>query len=88
MKQRTDQMAKLANPEVPKVPFYVHHSITNARIEEAVLRYNSSLDNPGFCLECGEEADGCEPDARDYKCEHCGANRVYGACEVFMCVVI
>ena len=66
--------------------FKVHDSITFKRVEEAVERYNNSLDNPGFCLECGEEADQCEPDARDYECEHCGANRVMGAMEILLCV--
>ena len=29
-------------------------------------------DNLGFCLACGEEAMGVEPDARRYECESCG----------------
>jgi len=36
----------------------------------------------GICLACGEEADGVEPDARAYKCEYCGARKVYGAEEI------
>jgi hypothetical protein len=44
----------------------------------------SSLDNPGFCLACGEQADGCEPDARGYTCESCGDKEVYGAQEVLL----
>ncbi len=39
---------------------------------------------PGFCLGCGAEADGCEPDAREYECESCGARKVYGAEELLM----
>lgn len=39
-------------------------------------------DSLGFCLECGEEHDGIEPDARKYKCEKCGAMKVYGAEEI------
>ena len=42
----------------------------------------TSLDNPGFCIKCGAEHDGCEPDARDYECEECGARAVYGAEEL------
>jgi ribosomal protein L37E len=38
----------------------------------------------GFCLACGEEAYGVEPDARDYECESCGQPRVYGAGECLM----
>ena len=62
----------------------IHRSITAARVSEAVERQLSSLDNPGFCLVCGEEAEGCEPDARKYECEHCGENAVYGAEELLM----
>jgi hypothetical protein len=62
----------------------IHKSITIDRIAEAVERQNSSLDNPGFCIACGEDADGCEPDAREYECEHCGENKVYGAAELLI----
>ena len=36
-------------------------------------------DNVGFCVACGAEAFGVEPDARKYECEVCGEHRVYGA---------
>lgn len=36
----------------------------------------------GFCLACGEVADGVEPDARKYECECCGKPKVYGAEEL------
>jgi hypothetical protein len=39
----------------------------------------TSLDNPGFCMACGEEHDDVEPDARNYKCESCGEDSVFGA---------
>lgn len=32
----------------------------------------------GFCLACGCEASGVEPDARKYECESCGQPKVYG----------
>jgi hypothetical protein len=38
----------------------------------------------GFCLECGFEQGGCEPDARKYTCEDCGAAAVYGAEELVL----
>lgn len=41
-------------------------------------------DNLGFCLSCGEEAYGVEPDARGYICESCEAPEVYGAEEILM----
>ena len=32
----------------------------------------------GICLVCGEEADGVEPDARNYRCGACGKRAVFG----------
>jgi hypothetical protein len=43
-----------------------------------------SLDNPGFCLICGEDAEGVEPDACNYTCESCGAEQVFGAQELLL----
>ena len=57
---------------------------TKNEVLDAVMRSHSGLDNPGFCLNCGEEQDGCEPDARGYECECCGAHKVYGAEEVLL----
>lgn len=39
-------------------------------------------DCEGFCLACGAEASGVEPDARKYTCTHCQAPKVYGAEEL------
>jgi len=39
-------------------------------------------DSQGFCLACGNTADGVEPDARRYTCDCCGAAKVYGAAEL------
>lgn len=36
----------------------------------------------GWCLACGAEKDGCEPDARKYECDECGLRHVYGAEEL------
>lgn len=47
-------------------------------IEEAT---EADSDMAGFCLACGEVAEGVEPDARGYGCECCGEPRVYGAAE-------
>jgi hypothetical protein len=35
--------------------------------------------NIGFCISCGCEAYGVEPDAENYKCESCGEYKVVGA---------
>jgi hypothetical protein len=44
----------------------------------------TGLDNPGLCIMCGHEQDGCEPDARNYTCEACGAEQVFGADELLL----
>jgi hypothetical protein len=64
-----------------------HPSITVDRVAEAVTRRMTTLDNPGFCLGCGEEAMGCEPDARAYECESCGDPLVYGADEIALVMI-
>ncbi|GAG86975.1 unnamed protein product [marine sediment metagenome] len=46
------------------------------QIEEAMADYC------GFCTECGAQRSCCEPDARNYPCEECGANAVFGAEEL------
>jgi hypothetical protein len=56
-----------------------HASITDERVMDAIESAQTSLDNPGFCRSCGEDADGCEPDAQNYECEYCGENQVFGA---------
>ena len=57
----------------------IHPSITSARVVEACQRALRTLDNPGFCVACGEDAEGCEPDAERLECEHCGNHAVFGA---------
>lgn len=58
--------------------------VTEDMIIDACERRLSSLDNPGFCLACGFEQDGCEPDAREYVCEACGETEVFGCEELMM----
>lgn len=53
-----------------------HPSITADRLMEAVQREMFGTENPGFCTACGEEQEGCEPDARNYECDNCGAHKV------------
>ena len=38
----------------------------------------------GFCVACGEEAYGVEPDAEGYTCESCGKRQVFGAEELLI----
>jgi hypothetical protein len=65
----------------------MHEAITADRVCEAVERSETSLDNPGFCIACGNDADGCEPDMRKGPCESCGEKAVYGAQELLFHLV-
>lgn len=66
----------------------IHPTITEKRVVAAVERGMTTLDNPGFCVACGEDADGCEPDAERYECEACGKRAVYGAEQLLLCVAL
>ena len=52
--------------------------------QSRIMRAIESGEYIGFCKECGHSQDGCEPDARGYKCESCGAMEVYGAEEMLI----
>lgn len=71
---------------MPK-PLKPHPSITTDRVARAVETSLFTTDNPGFCIACGEDAEGCEPDARNYECECCGKRQVFGAQEVLFMIV-
>lgn len=58
--------------------------ITEMAIVGAVERRMTTLDNPGFCLACGADVDGVEPDARNLECEECGEYEVYSAEELLL----
>ena len=62
----------------------LHPSITFERIEAALVRYRQNMENPGFCVACGADADGCEPDARNYRCDECDEPQVCGAEELLV----
>ena len=64
----------------------IHKRLTPRLVMHAVERRLMSLDNPGFCVVCGAEAEGVEPDARKYTCESCGSPAVYGAEELMLYV--
>jgi len=38
----------------------------------------------GFCVACGAEQGGCEPDARNDECENCGHHSVFDAEELLI----
>lgn len=41
-------------------------------------------EHPGGCTQCGEYAEGVEPDASGYECENCGADAVEGIDNLMM----
>lgn len=51
---------------------------------DAIIAAVEADDNLGFCLACGTEVSGVEPDARRYTCESCGEAKVYGAEELLI----
>ncbi len=54
-------------------------------VNESELRHQLYAEgNLGFCLDCGMETDGVEPDARKYRCGDCGMMAVYGLEELVM----
>lgn len=51
---------------------------------QTLLRAAQADTNTGFCLACGAEASGVEPDARRVRCESCSEPKVYGAEELML----
>lgn len=49
-----------------------------------VMKAVEDDDYRGFCRECGTDAYGVEPDARNYECEDCGMREVFGAEEILI----
>lgn len=41
-------------------------------------------DYMGLCFSCGHDTYNVEPDARGYKCEACGENKVFGVEEILI----
>lgn len=65
----------------------MHASITQDRIADAVRSEMFGMDNPGFCIYCGEDAEGVEPDAERYMCDVCDRPGVYGAEQLLLMTV-
>lgn len=59
-------------------------------MKRAPIRFNMEdieaaiYDMTGYCIECGAAREACEPDARGYACDICGARAVYGAEELIL----
>lgn len=64
-----------------------HESVTEERVLEMAQSSMFGTCNDGICFACGAEQGGCEPDARNYKCDNCGASEVFGAEEAMIMIV-
>lgn len=51
---------------------------------EQLISALESDEYAGWCVACGEEAEGVEPDAAHYECESCGERAVFGAEELLV----
>tara|TARA_B100001250_G_scaffold406972_1_gene426949 strand:- start:210 stop:383 length:174 start_codon:yes stop_codon:yes gene_type:complete len=54
---------------------------------ELIIELVESGNNEGLCTACGEIADCVEPDARNYTCDACGENKVFGADELLITLI-
>ncbi len=64
----------------------IHKSLTLDRVMAAAESQMFGMENPGFCIACGADADGCEPDACNYPCEDCGENKVFWSSEIMLMI--
>lgn len=64
----------------------IHTSINTDRVIALAQESMFGMGNPGICIACGEDAEGCEPDARKYECDCCGEHAVYGAEELMLII--
>lgn len=63
----------------------IHESVTESWLCELIEESETGLGNPGICLACGEETEGCDPDAERYECDCCGKKTVFGAEQALLC---
>lgn len=63
----------------------LHHNEVKKHLnQQRVIEAAESGGNIGFCIACGTEHDHVEPDARNYKCNHCHLHQVFGAEEIIL----
>ncbi len=65
----------------------IHKSVTTDRIIEATRESMFGMEDNGFCVACGADAYGVEPDAERYPCEDCGKKAVFGAEQLLLMTV-
>lgn len=59
-------------------------TITREQLIAAAEESTFGMANTGICVACGNEQEGCEPDARNYACEACDEMAVFGAMELLL----
>jgi hypothetical protein len=57
---------------------------TNNNLLDTAIELCENDEMCGICHSCGYIQDCCEPDARNYTCEDCGENKVFGAQETLI----
>lgn len=84
--QQQDEAPRALRSGVPQNPV----GSTPKKVTFALEQIKEMQQNmEGGCIACGATRDTCEPDAREYPCEQCGAKAVYGAQELlFMGLVV
>jgi hypothetical protein len=65
-------------------PVRVHRTIDLDTLFAAVEESQVGMTDEGFCIACGASRFQVEPDARNYECDSCGADEVFGAEEILM----
>lgn len=62
-----------------KVQYKAHNGATQFKPVMTAEFQRLAMDGTtGFCLACGHDQEGCEPDTKKDVCESCEAPKVYG----------
>lgn len=78
-----DKKAKILDKDRALTAEIAERRATEAK--ELTLDVGDVEHGNGVCLACGDvQVGGCEPDAREYKCESCGALRMFGIEEAIL----
>ena len=60
----------------------IHKSVTEERVLACSAESMFGMADDGFCIACGADAMGVEPDARNRECAECGEMQVFGGEEL------
>ena len=58
--------------------------IVTLKLSESILNSVENDEEKGYCLMCGLEQHGVEPDARGRRCNACAEKAVFGAQELLV----